>query len=159
MSTTMPCESRSSARNATRTTKVAPCTFCAGPNSSPRNEWAIMIWSETSTAYTEDRRIADQWTHPFGLATQNRRQLRRQIVEGYAGTQQDIQHRLLEKRKRRHEAPAARPPRAVRWRDASDLAGYEPQAPTVERLAEGRRDVAGSIPAQLDDARLLARKA
>src|SRR5260370_21371102 len=103
--------------------------------------------------------IADQWTHPFGLATQNRRQLRRQIVEGYAGTQQDIQHRLLEKRKRRHEAPAARPPRAVRWRDASDLAGYEPQAPTVERLAEARRDIAGSIPAQLDDGRLLARKA
>src|SRR5260370_41632555 len=86
--------------------------------------------------------IADQWTHPFGLATQNRRQLRRQIVEGYACTQQDIHHRLLEKRKRRHYAPAARPPRWVRWRDASDLAGYEPQAPAGQHLAGGLRAIA-----------------
>ena len=35
---------------AASTTKVAPCSACAGPNTAPRNEWAIMMWSRTSTA-------------------------------------------------------------------------------------------------------------
>ena len=30
---------------AASTTKVAPCSACAGPNTAPRNEWAIMMWS------------------------------------------------------------------------------------------------------------------
>ena len=52
MSTTMPFASSVSDMNATSTTKVAPCSACAGPNTSPRNEWAIMMWSRTSTANT-----------------------------------------------------------------------------------------------------------
>ncbi len=43
---------RSFAMKAASTTKVAPCSACAGPNTSPRNECAIMMWSRTSTVYT-----------------------------------------------------------------------------------------------------------
>src|SRR5258708_35002429 len=50
MSMTIPLLSSVSAIKAASTTKVAPCNSCAGPNTAPRNEWAIMIWSETSTA-------------------------------------------------------------------------------------------------------------
>src|ERR1700694_777101 len=47
---TMPLASSFSAMNAASMTKVAPCRACAGPNTAPRNEWAIMMWSRTSTA-------------------------------------------------------------------------------------------------------------
>ena len=42
------------AMNAASMTKVAPCSACAGPNTAPRNEWAIITWSRTSTANTEN---------------------------------------------------------------------------------------------------------
>src|ERR1043166_5708445 len=53
MSTTMPFGSSFSDMKATATVKVAPCSARAGPETSPLNEWAIMMWSETSTAYTD----------------------------------------------------------------------------------------------------------
>src|SRR6516162_4171010 len=166
MSTTMPWASSSSARNATRMTNVAPCTFWAGPKTSPRKEWAIMIWSETSTAYTGiplrqcfiGRRVADQRADRVRVGTQNRGQFCRQLLEGHSGREQCIERRLVEERKRRREAPLTRPTRAMCRRDRADLARYQPQPPTVERLPQRRRDVPASVPTQLDDGSLLARK-
>ena len=34
-------------RDGTSTEKVAPCSFCAGPNAAPRKLWAIRMWSQT----------------------------------------------------------------------------------------------------------------
>src|ERR1700751_3783435 len=113
MSTTMPWASSSSARNATRMTNVAPCTFWAGPKTSPGKEWAIMIWSETSTAYTGiplssvrfiGRRVADQRADHVRVGTENRGQLPRQLLERHGGREQRIERRLVEERKRRREA-------------------------------------------------------
>ena len=54
MSTTMPFSSSRVGEERRVTAKVAPCSACAGPKTAPRNEWAIMMWSETSTANTGD---------------------------------------------------------------------------------------------------------
>src|SRR5256885_13325582 len=63
ISTTMPLGSSLSDKNATATVNVAPCSACAGPKTSPLNEWAIMMWSETSTAYTQG-----SWWFLVGIA-------------------------------------------------------------------------------------------
>src|SRR5215475_10997190 len=107
MSTTMPFSSSRGEKNATRTTNVAPWSFCAGPKTSPQNECAIMIWSETSTAYTgvphshmflrlshwadDGRRcptlghsrirVGDQRTDDLGISKDLRQPLR-QLLEG-----------------------------------------------------------------------------
>src|SRR5262249_18260178 len=169
MSTTMPCASSSAARNATRMTKVAPCTFCAGPNTSPRNECATMIWSETSTAYTghplfvvgwsvhcRSRRIADQLADHVGGRVENRRQPRRQILEIDRRRDQGVEHGVAEQCQCRLEAPAVAPTGAVRGRDLADLARDEPQPAAVEGFPERHGHVAAAVPAELDHARLLA---
>src|SRR5262245_60497836 len=146
-------------------TKVAPCTFCAGPNTAPRNECAIMIWSETSTAYTENSfsfgggRIADQLPDRVAIGAEHRRQLRRQVRKRDGRRDQPVEHGIPEQRERGRQPPAMGPARAVRRRDLADLARDDPQAAAVEGFAERRGDVAFAIPAELDDGRLLAGKA
>src|SRR5215217_6568971 len=49
MSTTMPSASRVARWKVASTTYVAPCSRCAGPNTSPRKLWAIIMWSRTVT--------------------------------------------------------------------------------------------------------------
>src|SRR5947208_6397011 len=53
MSTTIPSASSSARRNVASTTYVAPCSRCAGPKTSPRKLWAIIMWSRTVTLNTE----------------------------------------------------------------------------------------------------------
>src|SRR2546421_2902102 len=98
MSTTMPFASSSPARKATETAKVAPCSACAGPNTAPRNECAIMMWSETSTAYTETSlsrfsRVADELAQHPARRIQDFRQPRRQRGEANGGSGERDQHR------------------------------------------------------------------
>ena len=52
MSTTMPSASRSARRNVASMTYVAPWSRWAGPNTSPRKLWAIIMWSRTVTLNT-----------------------------------------------------------------------------------------------------------
>src|SRR5689334_19070564 len=47
MSTTMLSSSSCSRRKVASTRNVAPCSRCAGPKTSPRKLWAIMMWSRT----------------------------------------------------------------------------------------------------------------
>src|SRR4051812_30531722 len=49
MSATIPSPSSSARRKVASTTYVAPCRRCAGPNTSPRRLWAIIMWSRTVT--------------------------------------------------------------------------------------------------------------
>ncbi len=49
MSTSTPSPSSRGPTNVASTTYVAPCSRCAGPNISPVNEWAIIMWSRTVT--------------------------------------------------------------------------------------------------------------
>src|SRR5882762_9895702 len=98
MSTTMPFGSSFSAMKATATVNVAPCSACAGPKTSPLNEWAIMMWSETSTAYTQDSwrflvGIADELAQRPARGIEDVGQLGRQVTEGDGRRQQAVQQR------------------------------------------------------------------
>src|SRR5262245_62128459 len=122
-----------------------------------------MIWSVTSTAYTGSssgrfvrRRIADQLADHVGIRTENRRELRRQLVERQRRRDQQVEHRIAEQRERRRKPPSMAPARPMGGRDLADLARDEPQPTAMERFAEWQRDIASPVPAQLDDARLLA---
>src|SRR5262249_57832244 len=144
----MPCASSSAARNATRMTKVAPCTFCAGPNTAPRNECAIMIWSETSTAYTENSfsfgggRIADQLADRVAVGAEHRRQLGRQVRKRDGRRDQPVEHGIAEQRNRGRQPLAMGPARAARGRDLADLPPDQPQPAAVESFAQRPRHVA-----------------
>src|SRR5690606_16659283 len=52
MSTTTPSASSSGRWKAASTTYVAPCSRCAGPNTSPRKLCALIRWSRTVTVNT-----------------------------------------------------------------------------------------------------------
>src|SRR5437868_12608328 len=97
MSTTMPFGSSFSAMNATATVNVAPCSACAGPKTSPLNEWAIMMWSDTSTAYTDaPLGIADELAQNTARRVENAGQLGRQIGERNRRRDQRVQHRIVQ---------------------------------------------------------------
>src|ERR1700712_5833493 len=68
MSTTMPSSSRSGRRKVASTTKVAPCSRCAGPNTSPVRVCATIMWSRTVTENISGPLVADQMTQRGELA-------------------------------------------------------------------------------------------
>src|SRR5882757_10482884 len=95
MSTTMPFASSASAMNAASTTKVAPCSACAGPNTAPRNECAIMMWSRTSTMNKGDlSRIADELAEYAAPGFQDIGKTRGKFAERDGGRKQRIELRM-----------------------------------------------------------------
>src|ERR1700704_1314424 len=127
MSITMPLGSRCPAMKAARTTKVAPCNCWAGPNTAPWNEWAIMIWSDTSTANTGTsrsvggRRIADQRATRVRLRSENLNQSLRQIFERHRRRQQAVEDRIGEQLEGRGQTARSAPADPVRGRDPAAL--------------------------------------
>src|SRR5437763_13609532 len=125
MSTTMPLGSSFSDMKATATVKVAPCSACAGPKTSPLNEWAIMMWSDTSTAYTDAPSVADELAQHATRWVQDVGQLLRQVSKRDRRRDQRVEHRIVKQLDRFFEAAAMRPGRAMRRRDVPDLARYQ----------------------------------
>src|SRR4051794_1974751 len=111
MSTTMPLPSSFSARNATATTNVAPCTAWAGPKTSPLNEWAIMMWSDTSTAYTEAPLITNELAEDAARGIEDVGKPRRQVGERDRRCDQRVQCRIVQQVERGGETPAVVPAR------------------------------------------------
>src|SRR5215471_802221 len=114
MSITMPFSSSVSARKAASTTKVAPCSSWAGPNTAPLKEWAIMMWSRTSTANTGDLRVVNDLAKRCTAGRQHCRQAGRQIGKGDRGFQQRIEPVVGQQADRVLEAAAMAPFAAVR---------------------------------------------
>src|SRR5215831_1437215 len=159
MSMTTPFGSSVSARNAASITKVAPCSAWAGPNISPRNEWAIMMRSRTSTANMATsilRRIIDQLAQDRARRRQDFWHAHRQLDERDRGREQRVEPRVGEQVERGRDPAPMRPARPVRGRDLADLARDQLEAAAVERAAERRRHVARAVPAHLEDRRLVA---
>src|ERR687889_1247360 len=100
MSTTMPLASSSRAINAASTTKVAPCIACAGPNTAPLNEWAIMMWSRTSSVNMQPLCVINALAEHAAAGRQDARQFRRQVGEFDRRRQQRIKPRVGEQGKR-----------------------------------------------------------
>src|SRR3954465_6083826 len=100
MSTTMPLGSSFSDMKATATVNVAPCSACAGPKTSPLNEWAIMMWSETSTAYTATPKgsdgVADELAQRPARGIEDTGELGRQVAERDRGRQQFVQNGIVQ---------------------------------------------------------------
>src|SRR5262245_60838029 len=123
----MPFGSSCSEIKAARTTKVAPCSSCAGPNTAPRNECAIMIWSDTSTAnkgtsgFLASRRIQDQRAARVGIGRQHVGKPRRQFAEFDRRREKHIERRIVKQRESSGKPAAMRPARAMRGRDLANL--------------------------------------
>src|SRR6266545_1451160 len=134
MSITTPLRSSASAKNAASITKVAPCSACAGPKSSPRNEWAIMTWSRTSTANigAPSGGIIDDLAQQAAVRRQDLRQPRGQIVKRDGGREQRLEARIGQEFEGRGEPAAVRPARPVRGSDLADLARDQPQPAAME---------------------------
>src|SRR6266446_809152 len=109
----MPLGSRASAMKAADTAKVAPWRRCAGPKTSPRNECAIMMWSETSTANTRPPElrtgILDERAERAALGAEDGGKSCRQIMEGDGWRNERVEGCVAEQRKSRREPPAMRP--------------------------------------------------
>src|SRR5688572_32426779 len=89
MSTTMLSSSRARRLKVASTTYVAPCSCCAGPNTSPRKLWAIIMWSRTVTLNTGSPlavadRVAERRKLPVG---QPRHHVGQLLEGGDAGDQ------------------------------------------------------------------------
>src|SRR3954453_20038643 len=114
MSTTMPSASRSARRDVASTKYVAPCRPCAGPNTSPRRLWAIIMWSRTVTLNTRLRLVvgdgvAEGRQAAGGQALEDRREL---VEAGLAGDE-DVDRGVAQQVEREREPVAGRPPRAA----------------------------------------------
>src|ERR1700730_10623089 len=119
----MPFASSWSAMNAAATTNVAPCSACAGPNTAPRNECAIMTWSRTSMANKGQpperssgllgRRIGYELTQHAAARSQYSREPGRQVVKGEGGSKQRVKPRIGEQAYRRGKPAVRRPAGAV----------------------------------------------
>src|SRR5262249_55508118 len=135
MSTTTPFGSSVSARNAASITKVAPCSAWAGPNISPRNEWAIMMRSRTSTACIGTSawlRIADEPTQDRANGRRDLREGGGRVGERHRRCEQRVEPRVGEQVERGCDAAAVGPARAVRGGDLADLARDQLEPAAVE---------------------------
>src|SRR6185312_6258839 len=152
MSTTMPLASSASPRKVASTTNVAPCSRCAGPNTSPWKLWAIIMWSRTVTLNTkvDSSLVADDVAqrglasvgdpgHGFG-----------QVGERRAARQQRVEGRIAQQVKGEREPIGRRAVGAPGRCDPSDLAGAYCQSAGMERAAELQVDGVVAVPAQLD---------
>ena len=113
MSTTMLSAVSRSLRNSQSMTNVAPCSFCAGPNTSPRKLWAIITWSRTPTLYIRrfllrawsGLRIADAHAQrTIGMPGDTRQSLG-QIRKRDVGGDQAIQDRVAQELQRLGQPP------------------------------------------------------
>src|SRR6186997_3341337 len=111
MSTTIPFGSSLSDMKATATVKVAPCSACAGPKTSPLNEWAIMMWSETSTAYTDAPSvgIADELAQHAACGREDPGKFGGQVVERNRRRDQRVEHRVFQQVEGSGEAAGVAP--------------------------------------------------
>ena len=142
---------------AASTTKVAPCSACAGPNTAPRNEWAIMMWSRTSTVNkAAPSCVGDELAEYSASLAEDIRQSPGEIGKSHGRRKQRIEPRIGEQRDRSGEAAAVRPAWPVRRRDLADLARYQPKPAAVEGASEHRRHGRISIPAHFKHGCLFA---
>src|SRR4051795_9214343 len=114
MSTTMPSAPSAARRNVASTTYVAPCSRWAGPNTSPRRLWAIIMWSRTVTLNTALRPVvgdgvAERRQAPRGQARHDAGQL----VEARLAGHEHIERGVAQQVEREHQPVRGRAPRAA----------------------------------------------
>src|SRR4051812_16134925 len=151
MSTTMPSASSSARRKVASTTNVAPCRRCAGPNTSPRKLWAIIMWSRTVTLNTRSRPVvgdgvAERREAPRGQALHHAGQL----VEARLAGHEHVERGVAQQVEREGQPVGRRAPPAAGRRHRPDLTGAEPEAARMERAAEREPHLGVAVPAELE---------
>src|SRR6185369_245558 len=140
-------------------TKVAPCVACAGPNTAPRNEWAIMMWSRTSTANKKaSLRIRNELTDNAVPGVKNLGEPARQVAKPYFRSEKCIEARVGKQSNRCREPAVVRPARSMRHGDSADLTRNQPQTAAVESTAERNCHRCVAIPAEFEHRRFVAGK-
>src|SRR3954468_23232026 len=155
MSTTMPSSSRSGRRKVASTTKVAPCSRWAGPNTSPRKLCATIMWSRTVTENTSGTSVVgDRVAQGGELARGELRHHVGQLLEPGGAGEQHVVRRVAEQLEGQGHPLVRGTPAAARCRHRADLAGADRQPVGVEAAAEGEGHLGVAVPAQLDDGAL-----
>src|SRR5207302_1935461 len=130
--------------NSTSTTNVAPCSFCAGPNTSPRKLWAIMKWSRTLTVYivvfpatlkgspyvrraalSGPRVVTNPVTDRISRRGGQLRHGRRELVERALTGNERVELVVSQERQRERHTAARVPSGALRAGDVSNLRGFQ----------------------------------
>src|SRR5437899_3329180 len=155
----MPLGSSFSDMKATATVKVAPCSACAGPKTSPLNEWAIMMWSDTSTAYTDTPLITDKLAENAARGIEDVGQLLRQVGKCDRRAEQRVECGIVKQPQCFFQPAPVRPGCAMRRRDVPDLARHELQPLRVKCTAERHLYLPGAIPGEFQHRRLEGGKA
>src|SRR5579859_6936560 len=109
MSTTIPSAPSSPRRNSRSTTYVAPCRLWAGPKTSPRRLWAIIMWPRTVTLYISNP-VAKRFARRRGQLFHHVRQ----VVECALARDERVERRIPQQIERERHAPSHVPPRALR---------------------------------------------
>src|SRR3954471_19464635 len=136
MSTTMPSASRAARRKVASTTYVAPCSRCAGPNTSPRRLWAIIMWSRTVTLNTPLRPVGDRVAERGEAPRSQPRHDARQLVEARLAGDEHVEGGVAQQLEREGEPVGRRAARAPSRGHGPDLARAQPEAGGVERPAQ-----------------------
>src|SRR3954465_11502128 len=111
MSITMPSASRLARRKVASTTYVAPCRPCAGPNTSPRRLWAIIMWSRTVTLNTAlGPLVGDRVAQRRQAALGQLRHHGGQLGEGRLAGQQHVERRVAQQLERQRQPVGRRAP-------------------------------------------------
>ncbi len=137
-------------------TKVAPCSACAGPNTAPLKEWAIMMWSRTSTAYTDALPASRAKS---GIVDSLAENAAPRAEEHAAGAPADLRTESAGSSSTSSRSSASSSSAfsrrrrcvhvaAVRRRDLADLARDQLQPAAVERAAQRHRHVGAAVPAE-----------
>src|SRR5262245_51973788 len=124
----MPLASRVSAMKAASTTNVAPCSACAGPNTAPLKECAIMMWSRTSTQCKgATSEIVDPLAQDAASRIKDAGQACGEIPKRHRRFEQHVKSVVGKQAHRHLQAPAMSPSPAVRWCDHAHLTCHEPE--------------------------------
>src|SRR3954470_24619561 len=112
MSTTMPSASRVARRKVASTTYVAPCRRCAGPNTSPRRLWAIIMCSRAVTLNMPSPVIRNRVTNGSETARGQSRHDAGQLVEARLAGDERVEGGIAQQVECQGQPVGGRAPRA-----------------------------------------------
>src|SRR6478736_4068951 len=151
MSTTMPSASRSARRKVASMTYVAPWSRWAGPNTSPRKLWAIIMWSRTVTLNTgSPLAVGDRWAERRQAPGGQPRHDVGQLVEARLTGEERVEGGVTQQFERERQPVGRRAAPGAGRGHGADLARADAKAAGVERPAQRQRDLRVAVPAEVD---------
>src|SRR5215204_3111637 len=150
MSMTMSLASSSARRNVASTTNVAPCRRCAGPNTSPRRLWAIIMCSRTVTLNMPSPVIRNRVTKRSQATFGQTRHDTGQLVEARLAGDERVEGPVAQQVECECESVGGRATRTPGRRHRPDLTGAQPEPTRVERTAQRESHLGVAVPAEIE---------